>query len=82
LSDEGKLVLAETLEVVVDEAALPEETCEDMEQNGVSEVELAVDLLPSLSQPAFQLPQLGRLLDTADLILDLPEHVIEFLLER
>ena len=76
LADEVELVPAETLEVVVDEAALPKESGEDVGQDGVSEVELAVDLLPPPSQPAFQLPQLGRLFDPAGRVAQVPGEVI------
>jgi hypothetical protein len=58
-ADEGELVLGQAVQVLLGEAALADEVGEDDGEDGVAEVELAVDLFAALGEEVFQIPQLG-----------------------
>ena len=56
MADSVELFLGEAVEVVFREVAIAKQGCEDQWEDGVAEVEGAVDLVAALTEPAFQLP--------------------------
>ncbi len=55
-ADEAELVFAEAVQLLFAEAAFPDEVCEDDREDGVAEVEEAVDVFAALSEVVFQIP--------------------------
>ena len=76
-----KLVLAETVQLAFADAAIPEEYGEDKRENGIAEIVFGVDLLSSLRQPVFHLPQFVRILQPCGPFLGLPNDCVQLPLE-
>jgi hypothetical protein len=73
-----KLVLAETVQPALADAAIPEEFGEDEQEKGIAEIVFGVDLLSTSRQPVFHRPQFVRLFEPCGSLLGLPNDLVQF----